>query len=239
MTTSGAVIFSNLYNTFAPTLINYPYSAFEPKPTPTSHLTFTLPMTTHTPPTTSAITPLASPSRSWVTNSTPSYTVPTLPPSPFSHPAILILTSAFRRYDLCSWSSHTPLHQTAILLGSSPPNLFRKHDKAWAHSTSTICTQLIYSLQSHFFKHQPSASSGPVPSLTSSPASPPSDTQCQVCQSPFDEELEKMLLCDICNAGWKGARRPSPSSEVAARHSGYLCTPLILPHRHNFFSDPY
>jgi len=29
---------------------------------------------------------------------------------------------------------------------------------------------------------------------------PPEDTQCQVCQSPFDER--KMLLCDTCNAGW-------------------------------------
>jgi len=77
-----SVIFSNLHNNFALTLTNYPYSAFEPKPPPTSHLTFTLPMTTHTSPTTSAQPPLASPSRSWVTNSTPSYTVPTLPPSP-------------------------------------------------------------------------------------------------------------------------------------------------------------
>jgi len=65
-----------------PTLTNYPYSAFEPKPPPTPHPTSTLPMTTHTPPKTSAIAPLASPSRSWVMNLTPSYTVPTLPHSP-------------------------------------------------------------------------------------------------------------------------------------------------------------
>jgi hypothetical protein len=121
--------------------------------------------------------------------------------SPLSHPAILTLTRALRRYDLCSWSSHTPLQQTAILLGSSPPKLLRKHDKAWTHSTSHTCTNLIYSLQSHFFKHQPLTSPGPAHSLASSPASPLSDdTQCQVCHSPFDEE--KMLLCDICNAGW-------------------------------------
>ena len=111
------------------------------------------------------------------------------------------ITRALRRYDLCSWSSHTPLQQTAILLGSSPPKLLRKHDKAWTHSTSHTCTNLIYSLQSHFFKHQPLTSPGPAHSLASSPASPLSDdTQCQVCHSPFDEE--KMLLCDICNAGW-------------------------------------
>jgi len=82
VTTSSAVIFSNLHNTFDPTLTNYPYSAFAPKPPHTSHPTSTLPISTHTPPTTSAIAPLAFPFRSWVMNHTPSYTVPTLPPSP-------------------------------------------------------------------------------------------------------------------------------------------------------------
>jgi len=81
VTTSSAVIFSNLHNTFAPTLTNYPYSAFESKPPPASHLTSTLPMTTLTPPMTNAIAPLAFPSRLFVTNFTPSYTVPTHPPS--------------------------------------------------------------------------------------------------------------------------------------------------------------
>jgi len=105
------------------------------------------------------------------------------------------------RYNLCSGSPHTSLQQTAILLGSDPPKLFRKHDKAWTHSTSTTCTQIIYSFQSHFLKHQPSASPRPVPSPPFSLASPSSeDTQCQVCQSLFDED--KMLLCDKCNARW-------------------------------------
>jgi len=80
-------------------LTNYPYSAFEPKPPPTSHLTSTLPMTTLTPPTTNAIAPLALPSRLWVTNCTPSYTVPTHPPSltlpSLALPALLVdMTSA-------------------------------------------------------------------------------------------------------------------------------------------------
>ena len=139
-------------------------------------------MTTHSPLMTNTIAPLASPSRSWVINSTPSYTVPTLPSSltlPSSAlPALFAdLTSAL--------GPHTPLQQTAILL-----------DKASTRSTSTVCTQLIYSLESHFLKHQPSASPGPVPSLPSSLASPRSkNAQCQVCQNPFKEE--RMLLCDI------------------------------------------
>ena len=46
--------------------------------------------------------------------------------SHLSHPAILSLTRALRRFDLCSWSSHTPLQQTAVLLGSRPPKLLPK-----------------------------------------------------------------------------------------------------------------
>jgi len=109
--------------------------------------------------------------------------------SALSHPATLGRTRALRRYDLCSWSSHTPLQQNALLLGSTPPKIFRKFDKAWIHSISTFCTELLHLVQSHFLKHQPPASPGPVPSLPCLSASPPpEDTQCQVCQSPFDEE---------------------------------------------------
>ena len=86
VTTSSAMIFSNLHNTFAPTLNNYPYSAFEPKPPPTSHPTSTLSMTTHTSPTTSAIAPLASPSRFWVTTPHPHTLSPLFPPLPPCHP---------------------------------------------------------------------------------------------------------------------------------------------------------
>jgi len=120
---------------------------------------------------------------------------------------------------------HTP-HSNKLLfsLGPAPLNS-SANDKVWTHSTSTTCTQLIYSLQSHFFKHQPSASPVPVPSLKSSPARPPSDdTQCQVCQSPFDEE--KMLLCDICNAGWHmNCLLPTLATIPAGIWKCPLCTP--------------
>jgi len=169
-------------------------------------------------------------------HSTPAYTPhpltlsPLFPPhsSPLSHPAILSPTRALRRKDLCSWSSHTPLQQTAMLLGSSPPKLLCK---AWTHSTSTTCTQLIYSLQSHFSKHQSSASPGPVPSLTSSPASPPSDdTQCQVCQSPFDEE-KRFSVTYVTPVGiWTASSPPSPPSHLG--YGNVPCVPLLLlpPH---------
>jgi len=142
-----------------------------------------------------------------------------------SHPAILNFTRALHRFDLCSWSSHTPLQQTAILLGSRPPKLLQKHDKTWTDSTSPTCTQLIYSLQSHFSKHLFSRSTAPVPSLISSLDSLPSDdTQRQVCQSPFDEE--RMLLCDICNAGWHMACLLSPLTTIPV---GIWKCPLCTP----------
>ena len=120
VTTSSTVMFSNLHNTCALTLTNYPYSVFEPKPTPISHLTFTLPMTTHTPPMTNPIVSLAFPSRSWVTNSTPFYTVPTLPPS------LILPSSALSALSLDMTSApgpHTP-HSNKLLfsLGLAFPN---------------------------------------------------------------------------------------------------------------------
>ena len=119
--TSSAVIFSNLHNAFAPTLTDCPYSraAFKPKPPPTSHLPFTLPMTTHTPSTTDAIAPLASPSRSWVTNPTPSYTVPTVPPSPTLPSSALPVLFV----DMTSAPvSHTP-HSNKLLFSLGPAPL--------------------------------------------------------------------------------------------------------------------
>jgi len=142
VTTFSAVIFLNLHKTFTPTLTNYTCSAFEPKPPPTSHHTSTLSTTTHTPPTTSAIAPLASPSRSWVMNHTPSYSVPTFPPSPTlpssALPALFVdMTSAP--------SPHTP-HSNKLLfsLGPGPLNSSAnttKHGLALpplhAHNSST------------------------------------------------------------------------------------------------------
>jgi len=87
-----------------------------------------------------------------------------------------------------------------MLLGSIPPKLDRQHGKAWGLLTSPTCTQLIYSIQSHSRLTQLPVlfSTSLPPTILSS--SPLDDIHCQVCQSPFDEH--KMLLFDICNAGW-------------------------------------
>jgi len=131
--------------------------------------------------------------------------------SPLSHPAILSLTRALRRYDLCSWSSRTPLQQTAILLGFRPPKLLRKHDKAWTDSTSTIWTQLIYSLQSHFSKHLSSSSPGPVPSLISSLSAPPLMIRCARCVKVPLTRKECFSVTYVTPVGiWPAFSPPSP-----------------------------
>jgi len=225
-TTSSAVIFSNLHNTFAPILTNYPYSAFEPKPPRTSHPTSILPMTTHTPPMTSAIAPLASPSRSWVMNPTPFYTVLTLPPSPTLPSSVLPALFV----DMISAPGPLTPHSNKLQfsLGQAPLNPSANTTKhgltlppLHAHNSSTHSNLTFPNTNPPPFlgPYRPSSLPLPAPPLP----------QCQVCQSPFDEE--KMLLCDICNAGWHrtASSPPSPPSLL-----GYGNVPggisLLSPH---------
>jgi len=87
-----------------------------------------------------------------------------------------------------------------MLLGSIPPKLDRQHEKAWVLLTSPTCTQPIHSTQSHSRPSQPPVLPSTSPPATILSSLPPDDIHCQICQSPFDEH--KMLLCDMCNAGW-------------------------------------
>jgi len=173
VTTSSAVMFSNLHNTCAPTLNNCPYSAFDPRSQVTSHLTSTFLMTTHTPLMTNAI---ASQSRLWVMNSTPSCTAPTLPP-PLTPPSSA-LPALFA--DMTSeLGPHSPHSNKPLFSSALPPQ------SSFANTTKHRLTLLSPCFSSTHFnptlKHQPSASPGPVPSLPSFLASHPSeDTQCQV-----------------------------------------------------------
>lgn len=48
---------------------------------------------------------------------------------PLSKPSLMILSCACHRYDLCSWSSHTPLQHIDFLQGSSPNQQLCKHKK--------------------------------------------------------------------------------------------------------------
>ena len=130
---------------------------------------------------------------------------------------------------LCSWSSHTPLQQTAILLGSSPPKLLRKHDKAWTHSTSTTCTQLIYSLQSHFFKHQPSASPGPAHSLTSSLPVPSLMIHSVRCVTAPLTRKKCFSVTYVTPAGIWTASSPNSLPSLPG-YENVPCVPLLPPY---------
>ena len=106
-----------------------------------------------------------SPSRLWVMNSTLSYTAPTLP---LSHTLPSSALPALFAYDLCSWVSHTPLQQTAILLGPPPLNSFANTTNhgltlppLYSHTSSTH-----FNLT--FSNTNPQAPPGPY-----SPSSPP------------------------------------------------------------------
>jgi len=129
-----------------------------------------------------------------------------------------------RQFDLWAWATYTDTPKIAMLLGSIPPKLDRQYEKAWVLHTFPTCTQLVYSIQSHSRLAQP-----PVFPSTSLPATilsspPPDDIHCQVCQSPFDEH--KMLLCDICNAGWHMDCLLPPFTTIP--HGTRKC-PLCIP----------
>ena len=115
-----------------------------------------------------------------------------------------------------------------MLLGSIPPKLDRQNEKAWVLPTSPTCTQLIYSIQSHSrLTHLPVLPSTSLPATILSSGSPPlDDLHCQVCQSPFDER--KMLLCDICNAGWHMDCLLPPLTAIP--HGTWKCPLCVLRH---------
>ena len=124
-----------------------------------------------------------------------------------------------------------------MLLGSIPPKLDRQHEKAWGLLTSPTCTQLIYSIQSHSRLTQLPVlfSTSLPPTILSS--SPLDDIHCQVCQSPFDEH--KILLFDICNAGWQRTAfsHPLPSSNIEPANVPYAsCTTSYPRQQHDTFA---
>jgi len=145
LTTSSAVICSNLRNTCAPTLPNCPYSASRrTQATCASHLTSTLPMTTHTSLMTNDITPLAFPSRSWVINSTPSYTAPSFPPSPTLPSSAL---PALFAYTTSALGLHTPhFHKPLFPSDPPPPNSFAKTTK----HRLTLLALCVHNSSTHF-----------------------------------------------------------------------------------------
>jgi len=105
-----------------------------------------------------------------------------------------------RRFNLWAWATYTGPQKVAMLLRGMPPKLDRQHEKTWVLLTSPACTHHIYSIQSYYHLVRPPVPTSSSLSATTSLSLPPDGTHCEVCQSSFFEH--KMLLCDICNAGW-------------------------------------
>jgi len=132
-------------------------------------------------------------------------------------------------YDLCSWSSHIPLQKPAILLGTSPPKLFRKYDKAWTHSTSTTCTQLIYSPNLTFSNTNPQPLPGsyrPSPPPLPAPSLMIHSVRC--VKVPLTGE-KCFFVTYVTPVGiWTASSPPSPSSLLG--YGNVPCVPLLPPH---------
>jgi len=113
-----------------------------------------------------------------------------------------------------------------MLLGSIPSKLDRQHEKAWVLLTFPTCTQRIYSIQSHSRLTQPPVLPSTSPPATILSSTPPDDIHCEVCQSLFDEH--KMLLCDMCNAGWHMDCLLPPLTSIP--HGIWKCPPCTPRH---------
>jgi len=75
--------------------------------------------------------------------------------SQLSQTAMQSFTLKLRRFDLCAWTTCTDIQNVVMLLGSTPPKLDRKHEKAWALLATPTCTLLIRSIQSNCELAQP------------------------------------------------------------------------------------
>jgi len=152
---------------------------------------------------------------------------------PLSHPAILSLTRALCRYDLCSWSSHTPLQQTAILLGSSPPNL---RGNSSAHTTKrglTLPPPHAHNSSIHsnltFSNTNPQPLPGPYhPSPPPLPAPPLMIHSARCVKVPLTS-TKCFSVTYVTPVGiWTAS--PPPSPPIQPGYGNVLCVPLLPPH---------
>jgi len=188
-----------------------------------------LPMTTHTPPMTNAIAPLAFPSRSWVTNLTPSYTVPTHLPSPTlpssALPALFVdMTSAA--------GPHTP-HSNKLLFslshGPAPLNSSANTTKhgltpppLHAHNSSTH-SNLTFS------NTNPQPLQGPYrPSNPPLLATPLMIRSVRCVKVPLMRK-KCFSVTYVTPVGiWTAFSTPSPPSLLG--YGNVPCVPLLTPH---------
>jgi len=181
-------------------------------------------MTTHTPPTTSAIAPLVVPSRSWVMNPTPSCTVPTLPPSPTlpssALPALFV--------DMTSAPGPHTTHSNKLLfsLGPAPLNSSANTTKhgltlppLHAHNSSTYSN-----FTSPDTNHQPLP--GPYrPSSPPLPACPLMIHSARCAKVPLTRKKCFFVTYVTPFGMWTACSSPSHPSLLARIWKCPLCTP--------------
>ena len=187
----------------------------------------TYPTTTHTSPTTNAIAPVASPSRSLVTNSIPSYTVPTLPTS--SILPSLALPALF--VDLISARGpHTPRsNKLRFSLGPDPLNSFKNMTKhgltlppLHALNSSTHFNPTFPNTCPHGLPHPYRPSFPPLPT-------PPLMIRSAKCAKVPLTRKECSSATYVTPVGtWADSSPPSPPSLLG--YGNVPCAPPLLPH---------
>jgi len=160
--------------------------------------------------------------------------------SPLAQPAIQSLMLNLRPFDLWAWATYIDPQKVSMLLGCIPPKLDRQHEKTWVVLTSATCTQLIYSIQSHYHL---ALLCPPLPLpllLLSSPS--------LFLQMIFTVKYVIVHLTNIkCSSVafvtqdgiWTVSLHPSPPSQLGLGNAPYV--PLATPYsrqQHNTFASP-
>jgi len=166
VTTSRAATLSNLHNTCAPTLTSCLYSALEPRARVTSHLHLA---NDHTyTPYDERYCPSCLPIKIVGNELHTLLHCPTLPLSPNLPSKAFLVPFA----DMTpAPGPHTPRFNKPLFSSTLPPISSFANTTKHEPTQPRLCEH--NSVQSHFLKHQPSASPGPVPSLPYSLSSPP------------------------------------------------------------------
>ena len=157
--------------------------------------------------------------------------------SPLSHPAILSLTRALRRYDLCSWSSHTGPDSNKLPFSLGPVSL-----NSSANTTKHGLTLLplhVHNSSTHSNLTFPNTNPQPLPGPYC-PSFPPLSALAlmirwaRCAKVPLTRKecfsVTYVTLCDICNAGWHMNCLLPPLTTIPAGIWKVPCAPLLPPH---------
>jgi len=209
---------------FTPVSLGYPLSVFNKNSTlkATSYIISTL-----TPLMTNAIAPLAFPSRLWVTNCTPSYTVPTLPPSLTLPSSALLALSV----DMTSVPGPRTPHSNKLLFSLGPAPLNSSANTTNHGPTPSPLHARNSSTHSNltFSNTNPQPLPGPH-TLSPPPLLVPSLMKHSVrCVTAPLTRKKCFSVTYVTPVGiWTASSPPSPPSLMG--YGNVPCVPLLLPY---------